>query len=190
MDRAINIVYLYKPKDILKGIIQHKYIKNHNFASFISSSIVYGNIQNIFTYDSSYFETKNETFASITMTLSQQTIKLTHLTMLSCYTDNCFNSIDVFGSNKEEDWKKICEIRTNTNYFKNNAALIECNSEIFYKSIKLVQTGMTNSNNNYFLFRYLEMFGYLSSQKLSFCSHYFCKKNNITFMFLLVIASQ
>ena len=185
MYTVLNKAYLYKPKDILKGLLQHRFVKNNDFASFNSSSLQTGSIKNIFNYNDFYFETRSEPNSSFTMTLSHHIIKPTHFSMYSCTYSNCFNSIDVFGSNKGEEWEKICEIRTNTTYFMGKAALIECKSDFFYKSIKLIQR-----ESNVFLFRYFEVFGYLSSIQNIQYTHCFCRRYNMLYAISFIMFSK
>ena len=181
------MVSLYRPIDIKTGIFQHMYVGNEKFAEIKNSSIQSGNIQNIFKDNNELFITKNEPNSSITIKLSRNLVKLTNLSMFSCTNENCFMSIDVFGSNRGNQWNEVCKIRTSASYFMNKIALVECKSDFFYRSIKLVQSGLTDKNNNYFLLRYLEMFGYLSPLQLTQCS---CRRHQSISIFYIIIFSQ
>ena len=163
------------------------YVDNKKFASFSYSTKDEGDIENIFTNDyNQYFRTNDATNSSITMKLSRALIKITHFSMFSCLSSNCFNSIDVFGSNRGETWKEVCKIRTNADYFLGKVSLIECKSNAFYRSIKLVQTGQTNGKNEYFLLRYFEVFGSLIPLHNSRC---FCtRRDSIPIYYMLIIS--
>ena len=178
---------LYKPIDKKTGIFQHMYVDNERFASIKNSSKESGNIQNIFKDDDEFFATNNEPNSSLAIKLSRNLVKLTHISMYSCMSNNCFMSIDVFGSNRGNQWNEVCKIRTNESYFMNKIALVDCKSNFFYRSIKLVQSGLTNKQNNYFLLRYLEIFGYLSPLQLTQCS---CRRHQSISIFYIIIFSQ
>ena len=178
---------LYRPIDNKNGIFQHMYIENKKFASFKNSSIETGNIQNIFKENDDHFITNNEPNSSITIKLSHNLVKLTYLSMYSCISSNCFMSIDVLGSNRGNQWNEVCKIRTNESYFMKKIALVECKSNFFYRSIKLVQSGLTISRNNYFLLRYLEMFGYLSPLQLTQC---LCRRRQSISIYCIIIILQ
>ena len=182
------MAFSYKPTNITNGIFRNIYFDNEKFASFSFSTKESGDIKNIFTDDySQYFRTNSEPNSSITMKLSQTRIKLTHISMYSCVSSNCANSIDVLGSNNGEHWSEVCKIRTNDDYFLGKVSIVECKSELFYRSIKLVQTGKTNGANHYFLIRYLEIFGHLIPRQNSRC---LCIRHNSFPIYYMLIISK
>ena len=178
---------LYRPIDIKNGIFQNMYIDNKKFASITLSTVSSGSSQNIFIDDEALLMTDNTPNSSLTIKLSHHAIKLTHFSLYSCQKDNCFNSIDVLGSNNGEQWNEVCKIRTDDDYFLGKIALIECKSNLFYKTIKLIQAGKTNNQKDYFLFRYLEAFGYLSLQKHSRC---ICARHNTFLIYVMILLTK
>ena len=191
MSKILNKIYLYKPRDVLNGILQHYYIKNKDFADFRSLYSYDGSLQYIFTNNVSYYKSINISNPSIAMTLSNHIIRLTHLTLRSCEEIRCFDSLNVYGSNNEEQWEKICEIKENYTYFKGKPALVKCESNFFYKSIKFVHEGITDNNESTLLLRYLEMFGYLSSIKLEqLYTHCYNKHSSVSYVLSLIFLSR
>ena len=179
----------YKPRDIYQGVIQKNYFREPDFASFKGSSYINENVMNetvIVENNKKLWESNDDKDSSFIISFKRHVLKLTHISMLTCYGHDCAHNIDIYGSNLGTTWELACSIREEGAHFRQNVSNAACRSSYSYQMYKLQQYE-TNKNGNYkFPIYYLELFGDLYYKDSKFISQCFHKQHSIEHFLLFV----
>lgn len=104
----------YRPRVPTKGVFYDNLYRIKEFVTLKGSS--YNDNTNTNEYDvledqGNYWHSASEENQSFTISLQKHILKLESISMISCKTNNCVKDVDVYGSNENTSWDKICEIR-------------------------------------------------------------------------------
>ena len=150
----------YKPKNPEKGVFQDNALKG-NFVSLKGSSFFSdrSNETVVLYKDNKLWQSDQEQYPNFTITLSSHLLKLTSLSMLSCYESGCAYDFMVLGSNKGNDWEEVCKINISVDYFKGSIKNAPCKSNYQYKQYRIMHNGKNEIGRYNFPMYYLELFG-------------------------------
>ena len=169
-----------------KGIIQHIYKHFPNSIHFKCSSSApgYGNTSAILSYeDWEWWESKNESDSYFAVNFPLNRVLLNSFSLMSCKIGQCVYSLQVLGSNDNDEWDEICNITEDPRYFFNQTGNVKCQSELPYSIIKFVHTGINDRGELRFPIHFLELFGYLEKNRK--CTFY-CTNNHISYSSYLI----
>ena len=171
-----------------RGIFKKIYTEDNTFASFKSSKQASdSNGESSITDDSIYWMSEDEPNPYFILIFNRNTIMLSNISLCSCVSHSCVYEIDVLGSNKEDKWENICNIRKTKNYFYTNKQIVECKSKVAYKMIKLVNAGLNFNDNYKFSIRHLDLYGDLYVKIPGIVSRKRCMRQSSQFHCILLL---
>ena len=183
--------FSFTPVDPTIGVFQRNYYAYNNFVSFQGSSYLSESYYNTTTVielnNTKYYHSALQDKANFTISFKNHRLKLSGLSLLSCYDGNCVYNIEVFGSNDNISWNYECPISKSKDYFKSTPKYAACQSKNIYKHYKLMHKGLGMNDNAYFPIRFLELFGDLYPNHNLFCASKSCHCNSLSNIFLYVL---
>ena len=136
------------------GILQA--YKNSKIFKFDASDSVHGPPEGVLS--GGLWESEGDPYFSVLLTGKR--IRLSHVSLFSCYNNDCVNGLKVEGKNYDNDWQEICRYTGSyTNFYQKNGSFACVNRSHAYNGFRLTMLN-TNSNNHWVFPIYnLEFYG-------------------------------
>ena len=136
------------------GILQA--YKHSSIIQFNASESVHGPPEDVLS--GGLWESGDNPYFSVLLTGKR--IRLSHVSLFSCYDNNCVNGLKVEGKNYDNDWQEICRYTGNyTNFYRKNGSFACVNRSHAYNGFRLTMLNTNLYNEWVFPMYNLEFYG-------------------------------
>ena len=136
------------------GILQA--YRNSNLIQFNASDAYHGYPEGVLSGE--LWESRDDPYFSVS--IIGKRIRLSHVSLFSCYDNNCVNGIKVEGKNFDNDWQEICRYSGYyTNFHQKNGSFACVNRTHAYNGFRLTLLNTNYYGNWDFPMYYLDFYG-------------------------------
>jgi len=114
-------------------------------------------LNTVLVNDTTCFKTGNVPNSNFSVAFKGSSLKLSGLSLLSCYSTQCVYEFDMLGSNDGKNWDLACSVEKDPTYFEDEIRYADCKSKRAYSQYKMMHKKGTTDNS--LELYYLELFG-------------------------------